>query len=385
MRLIHLIFAPALLIGACLILGSGCDGNGGAGPTINVKPRNPWPPDHAEHIPVTMTFSWSDLNRTDSTVYDIFFGPSTPPQFKAGDITDTFYNPGTLLADTTYYWRVVAHTPSGDLVESPIWVFETQEDIRFPIVAGNKWFYQSKTYVLGIHPPELEGQFGFTDTLYASSITEVLSDTTLLDTIPVFRFHTSWYEEGESGYYDRYVNNTDSGLYLYAYHNVGTFPPKVKPESGVCFEFNGVRAASVTGLFQTILRSAAKASALSPSFVIEDPPVRELAYPLEDERPWLYRSIDLGHPITIGKEIVGKDRVRVPAGDFRCYTIQWFWDIDGDSDWDADINGYDYISSVGIVRRAFYIYGINIIDYGGQILGTFDSAIEYDLLAFFLQ
>ena len=121
---------------------------------------------------------------------------------------------------------------------------------------------------------------------------------------------------------------------------------------------------------------------LSAPAEIEDPPIREIAYPLEIGRKWTYRSTDWGHPWLMEKQIIDDITITVPAGQFDCYLIRWLWDTDNDGEWDTDIDGYDYISSIGTVRRVFYFYDILVTNYELDSLGTFDFATEYELIDF---
>jgi pectate lyase len=57
------------------------------------------------------------------TSWDVYFGTSSPPPFQINTTARTF-NPGTLAANTDYYWRVIAHT-TGGTITNDLWRFRT--------------------------------------------------------------------------------------------------------------------------------------------------------------------------------------------------------------------------------------------------------------------
>jgi pectate lyase len=64
---------------------------------------------------------WTDLEGV--TSWDVYFGTTSSPVFQANTLTRTF-NPGTLAANTDYYWKVVANRASGNIT-SEVWRFRT--------------------------------------------------------------------------------------------------------------------------------------------------------------------------------------------------------------------------------------------------------------------
>jgi hypothetical protein len=57
--------------------------------------------------------------------YDVSFGTSASPPLVSNDQAATAYNPGTLSAGTTYYWKIVATDNLGASTSGPIWSFTT--------------------------------------------------------------------------------------------------------------------------------------------------------------------------------------------------------------------------------------------------------------------
>ncbi len=71
--------------------------------------------------PVAPMLGW--LSATGATSYDVYFGTQATPPL-AGTTSDTDYVPGTLNAQTTYYWRIVAKNSAGS-ASSGTWSFST--------------------------------------------------------------------------------------------------------------------------------------------------------------------------------------------------------------------------------------------------------------------
>lgn len=68
------------------------------------------PSNGATGVPATPTLSWTAS--TNATSYDVYFGATSSPAFVT-TVTGTSYQPGTLTAGTTYYWRVAAKNAGG--------------------------------------------------------------------------------------------------------------------------------------------------------------------------------------------------------------------------------------------------------------------------------
>jgi hypothetical protein len=90
-------------------------------------PFSPSPIDHAVIFEIDTILSWSggDPNVGDTVTYDVYFGTSNKPQLVASGQTDTSYDPGTLIYDTNYYWKIVSEDNHGETTEGPLWRFTT--------------------------------------------------------------------------------------------------------------------------------------------------------------------------------------------------------------------------------------------------------------------
>lgn len=82
---------------------------------------NPSPPDGSGAMGTGSTMAWTPA--AGATSHDVYFGSSRKPKFR-GTQSGTSFNPGTMQASTTYYWRVNERRSTGvDL--GPLWRFTT--------------------------------------------------------------------------------------------------------------------------------------------------------------------------------------------------------------------------------------------------------------------
>ena len=111
-------------------------------------PSNPTPSDCGTGILVKnadLTWTSGDPDPEDTVAYDVYFGNnSTPPlretigPYPATQLPIT-YDPGTLVNDVTYFWKIVARDNHGVTREGPLWYFTTaheEEVLDMPI-----WFW----------------------------------------------------------------------------------------------------------------------------------------------------------------------------------------------------------------------------------------------------
>jgi len=123
------------------VLGLGCgDDDGGGGTPPLAKPTNPTPADGtAQPVPVTIEFDWDDV--TGATHYIVYLGTDeaavetaiwSDPEWLA-DGPDSHHDPaddGLLDYDTTYYWRVDAHS-AVQATTGDVWSFTTESAPTF--------------------------------------------------------------------------------------------------------------------------------------------------------------------------------------------------------------------------------------------------------------
>ena len=100
------------------------------GPGVNSppnQPTNPSPADGAIDQPSNLVLSWacSDSNQYDELSYYVYFDTTADPGLASYKLTTASYNPGLLIPETHYYWKVIAYDSCGDSAIGPVWNFET--------------------------------------------------------------------------------------------------------------------------------------------------------------------------------------------------------------------------------------------------------------------
>ncbi|MBN1338986.1 MAG: hypothetical protein JXA03_06675, partial [Bacteroidales bacterium] len=90
------------------------------------QPGEPIPFNGAVQISLDTLLSWSCTDPdSDAITYSVYLGLSPEPGFFLKDLTASQCNTGPLIADTLYYWKVVATDTRGDSTISPVWAFHT--------------------------------------------------------------------------------------------------------------------------------------------------------------------------------------------------------------------------------------------------------------------
>jgi hypothetical protein len=74
------------------------------------------------NVSLTPTISWPIS--ADATSYDVYFG-TTLPGTPTTNTSSTSYNPGTLIANTTYSWKIVPKNSTGSPTGCSTWSFTT--------------------------------------------------------------------------------------------------------------------------------------------------------------------------------------------------------------------------------------------------------------------
>lgn len=96
-------------------------------------PSNPSPANGSTNVPTNKVLTWTggDPNG-DAVKYDVYFGLTNPPSKVSSNQSSAGYNPGTMEANTTHYWKIVSWDSFGATSVGPIWMFTTSEAANNP-------------------------------------------------------------------------------------------------------------------------------------------------------------------------------------------------------------------------------------------------------------
>jgi hypothetical protein len=93
------------------------------------SPSSPSPSNTAKDVALGSSLAWSQSTGCsgDTVTYDVYLGTNGTASTRVCTGTQsTTCNPGELLPGTTYSWRVVAKSSTGE-TQSPLWSFTTEE------------------------------------------------------------------------------------------------------------------------------------------------------------------------------------------------------------------------------------------------------------------
>ncbi|MFB0515080.1 MAG: hypothetical protein ACETWG_00565 [Candidatus Neomarinimicrobiota bacterium] len=246
----------------------------------------------------------------------------------------------------------------------------------YPLAVGNTWEY-TRQCSLYFYQDSTETPV-YTDTsTYTSDVSVVITGkVTLREDHKAYAL----YSEENAGPYTHsgvdYYNNTDEGLYLYAYEPGGLLVlPKTQTSGRILFK--GRTFGSVRELSAYLQAALPLRFVMNDSIYFEDPPVKVLQYPLKVGAIWTFREAE--NPWRIDKQVLAEEDFQAPAGEFSCYKIQWLYDFDEDEQWDEDITVFDYIAPEGLVYREITLTGSVWMDEYGNKMGYSDYFEEYAL------
>ncbi len=242
-------------------------------------------------------------------------------------------------------------------------------DYIYPIKIGNQWEYLRTFSTFNFRPDTLES---ILNTVVTSSvIMRIDRKEIIFDSIQTYVFHETLTETNGPTYEDEsYYNNLDNGLFFYAYRGPGFVIPKTNSKRRILFK--GKYFSNIREMTHFISMALPNKINISDSLIYEIPPLQSIKYPFEIKSQWVYRNPDI--PWHIDKKIISKESVKVPAGNFDCYKIQWLHDVDDNGEWDEEIIMYDYICSKGLVKRSVLFKDSAIIgEHDPEPIGLFDS------------
>ena len=224
----------------------------------------------------------------------------------------------------------------------------------YPLKVGNQWEYD-RTFSSFNFRPDSSNDDQYNDINITSSvIIEIIRKEPSPDSINIFVFQETLNENDRPLVSNSFYANLDSGLYFYAYSAPGYVIPKSALKNNMLF--NGRYFNNIREITSYITNAVPKNYILIDSLIHEIPPLQSLKYPFKLGSQWTYRSP--GNPRQIDKKILSFETVKVPAGSFNCFKIQWLFDINQDSVWDDNIVFYDYVSEKGLIKRSILVKDI---------------------------
>ena len=243
----------------------------------------------------------------------------------------------------------------------------------YPLKVGNQWEYD-RTFSTFNFRPDASNDYQYNDINITSSvIIEIIRKEPGPDSINVFVLQGILDENNRPLVSNSYYANLDSGLYFYAYSGPGYVTPKASLKNNMLF--NGSYFNNIREITSYIINAVPKNYILIDSLIHEIPPLQSLKYPFKLGSQWTYRSP--GNPWHIEKKILSYETVKVPAGSFNCYKIQWLYDMNQDSVWDDNIIFYDYVSEKGLIKRSILVKDIMITgEINPEPLGLIDAKDE---------
>jgi hypothetical protein len=255
-------------------------------------------------------------------------------------------------------------------------------DFAYPLHVGQVWRYVGMEYTSFFQPESLAATY--TTNYGIVSAVEVKEQTVVGDTIPVYALKMTETITGQATSYSwDYFNNRPGGLYSFAYSHPsgsGGMEPRKLTRDECQYRFHGHVFASISELFRFIESPSQKQALGSDSITLETPPFLCVKYPFSSGSEWLTTSPPTVWPI--GKKVLGRVDIQVPAGTFACAHILWRYDVDTNGVWDTNIEMHDYISQIGLVKREAIIRGIEVTGYENPTgIGTYDVSRVMELLS----
>lgn len=137
---------------------------------------NLMPADLATNVARNTSLSWTAPTAPNASSYDVYFGTSNNPPFVVNQ-TATTYVPGTLLANTMYYWKIVPKNAMGDATGCVVQSFTT----------GTSFAYCDPIYTSGKTDGDLISKVEITEGV--SSL--LVNDTGTSPTNPAYTYFTT--------------------------------------------------------------------------------------------------------------------------------------------------------------------------------------------------
>jgi hypothetical protein len=234
---------------------------------------------------------------------------------------------------------------------------DTNGILIYPFNNNTVWNY-SKTFSSQNFRPSVPGAtYRETTYTYAGSVS-VLGEKTFHDTIQTIM--TAENSEGFSHLYsEKYYIQKPEALYLYGYKGGGDlFAPK--SNFSIRYKYKGIEFSDPEEIIDYLEMAKSGNFKKTDSIYIEPQAPVVFKYPIEVGTSWNYRKTSAGFPSLIDKKVTGKEFLSIHAGRFQTYVVQWFYDLDNNGTYDADIIFKDYVCSKGLVKREIIMKDVGV-------------------------
>jgi hypothetical protein len=104
------------------VILSSSGGTASPSTAVPVKAVKVDPTDSESDVAIDVTLDWSDGGGADT--FDVYFAAGATPSLVATSLAASSYNPGTLLNNTTYSWRIDSENANGT-TQGDVWSFTT--------------------------------------------------------------------------------------------------------------------------------------------------------------------------------------------------------------------------------------------------------------------
>jgi len=256
----------------------------------------------------------------------------------------------------------------------------TTEFNWYPLAVGNSWEYSRFIASINIQPDTT--YVPFSDTFFSTGQVQVTKKDTLLDSIPVFELLENLKDTLGSYSSLNYFNNLEDGLYYYGFNGTSYLPP-LQSTTQQSLHFKGKYFRNIREIIDWLEKAIPLSFSSSDFLDYYLPPRKRIQYPLKIGSQWTYTQT--GDPWRIDGKVVNREFVTIPAGMFYCYKIQWLYDLNEDGRWDSDIEFFQYVHSIGVVKWSILLKNIQYTDEFGNVIYTFDVIEETQLTDFSVQ
>jgi len=228
----------------------------------------------------------------------------------------------------------------------------------YPLEVGNRWEYDRQVSTFNYRSKDSLNYPRYDDSLnyHSEIVVEIMREKTILDTIKTFVIQTGETDTLLREFWgEHYYKNQSDGLFLYAYNAYGGGSnglPKFSNSEKIIF--NGIAFNSFADITRTLDLMLPKIFTLnSDSLIYNDPPIKNLEYPIKTSNEWIIRESN--KPFAINKRVLRKESISLPSRIFSCYKIEWLYDIDNNNEWDENISVVDFISDEGLIKREMFL------------------------------